>query len=123
MRQVGSLPDQREAERFAAYLVTQGIDAHAEQDTHDWAVWVRDEDRLDQARQSPESLQRSTRTTVGIAGVERDAEVIRREELQRRAVGAEEPGRNARPLATTHDPPHSPHDDHDRAVDPGHGLR
>ena len=26
MRQVGSLPDQREAERFAAYLVTQGIE-------------------------------------------------------------------------------------------------
>ena len=54
MRQVGSLPDQREAERFAAYLVTQGIDAHAEQDTHEWAVWVRDEDRIEQARQSLE---------------------------------------------------------------------
>ena len=49
MRQVGSLPDQRDAERFAAYLVTQGIEAHAEQDSRDWAVWVRDEDQLDQA--------------------------------------------------------------------------
>ena len=85
MRQVGSLPDQREAERFAAYLVTQGIDAHAEQDTHDWAVWVRDEDRLDQARISLGQFKIDPDDSR-YRGVERDAEVIRREEFHRRAA-------------------------------------
>lgn len=83
MRQVGSLPNQREAERFSAYLVTQGIDAHAEQDTHEWAVWVRDEDRIEQARQSLEHF-RVDPEDNRYRGVERDAEVIRRGELQRR---------------------------------------
>ncbi|MHB8864791.1 MAG: rhomboid family intramembrane serine protease [Pirellulaceae bacterium] len=83
MRQVGSLPDQREAERFAAYLVTQGIDAHAEQDTHNWAVWVRDEDRIDQARESLEHF-KGDPEDHRYRGVERDAEVIRRGEFQRR---------------------------------------
>jgi GlpG protein len=85
MRQVGSLPDQREAERFAAYLVTQGIDAHAEQDTHDWAVWVRDEDLLDQARVSLGQFKMDPDDSR-YRGVERDAEVIRREEFHRRAA-------------------------------------
>jgi GlpG protein len=85
MRQVGSLSDQREAERFAAYLVTQGIEAHAEQDNHDWAVWVRDEDQLDQARNCLSHF-RLDPDDSRYRGVERDAEVIRREDVQRRAA-------------------------------------
>jgi len=85
MRQVGSLPDQREAERFAAFLVTQGIDAHAEQDAQDWAVWVRDEDRLDQARELLGEF-RADPDASRYRGVERDAEVIRREEVYRRTA-------------------------------------
>ena len=102
MRQVGSLPDQQKAERFAAYLVTQGIDAHAEQDNHDWAVWVRDEDRLDQARDSLSHF-RLDPDDSRYRGVERDAEVIRREEFQRRAAAQknliEMRGRWSRPMA------------------------
>ena len=79
MRQVGSLPDQREAERFAAYLVTQGIDAHAEQDTDAWAVWVRDEDCLDQARRRLNQFKIDPDDSR-YRGVERNAEAIRREE-------------------------------------------
>jgi GlpG protein len=85
MRQVGSLPDQREAERFAAYLVTQGIDAHAEQDAQEWAVWVRDEDRLDQARDSLSQFKVAPNDSR-YRGAERDAEAIRREESQRRVA-------------------------------------
>jgi GlpG protein len=85
MRQVGTLPDPHGAERFAAYLVTQGIDAHAEQDTDNWAVWVRDENRIEQARQLLDQF-KSDPDDQRYRGVERDAEVMRREELQRRKV-------------------------------------
>ena len=85
MRQVGSLPDQRDAERFAAYLVTQGIDAHAEQDTNSWVIWVRDENRIEQARESLDHFKIDP-DDQRYRGVERDAEVMRREELQRRMV-------------------------------------
>jgi GlpG protein len=84
MRQVGSLPEQRDAERFAAYLVTQGIDAHAELDTEQWAIWVRDEDRLASAREAFSEFQLDPQHQR-YRGVERDAEAIRREDLQRRS--------------------------------------
>ena len=58
MRQIGSLPQERDAQRFAAYLVTLGIDSHAEQDSDEWAIWVRDENRIDEAREEFESISR-----------------------------------------------------------------
>lgn len=50
MRQVGTLPSEREARQFAAWLVAQHIDAHAEAENEGWVVWVREEDQLPQAR-------------------------------------------------------------------------
>jgi GlpG protein len=52
MRQIGILAGQREAERFAAWLASQNIDALTEQDGSGWAIWVRDEDQVPQARQA-----------------------------------------------------------------------
>lgn len=52
MRQIGILASQRDAERFAAWLASQHIDALTEQDGSGWAVWVRDEDLVPQARQA-----------------------------------------------------------------------
>jgi GlpG protein len=52
MRQIGILPSQRDAERFAAWLATQNIDAQTEPDGAGWAIWVRDEDLVPQARQA-----------------------------------------------------------------------
>jgi GlpG protein len=85
MRQVGNLSDQCDAERFAAFLVTQGIADHAEPDADDWAVWVRDEDALDQARSCFQQYQVEP-GHERYRGVERSAEAIRREEVQRRLV-------------------------------------
>jgi GlpG protein len=85
MRQVGIVTDQRDAERFAAYLVTQGIAAHAEPDSLEWAVWVRDEDALESARESFQAFQADP-GHARYRGVERDAEAIRRDEVQRRMV-------------------------------------
>jgi GlpG protein len=50
MRQVGTLPTEIAARRFAAWLVAQRIEAHAEQEGSGFVVWVRDEDKLPQAR-------------------------------------------------------------------------
>ena len=52
MRQVGSFPQQSTANRFASYLVTQGIHAQAEDDGGGWSVWVREEDQLQIAREA-----------------------------------------------------------------------
>ena len=52
MRQLGTLPSERDARRFAAWLVAQRIEAHAEQESTGWVVWVRDEDQLPAAREA-----------------------------------------------------------------------
>lgn len=50
MRHIGTLQQRAEAIRFASYLVTQGITAHAEENNGKWAIWVREEDQLGQAK-------------------------------------------------------------------------
>jgi GlpG protein len=52
MRQIGTISEHGEAERFAAYLITQGIAVQAEQDGDAWTIWVRDEDRVEAAKDS-----------------------------------------------------------------------
>lgn len=50
MRQIGNLPDRQQAQSFADYLLTLGINGSVEEDTEGWAVWIHDEDQLEQAR-------------------------------------------------------------------------
>jgi len=84
MRQVGMLPDEREANRFAAWLVTQRIEAHAEQEGEQWAIWVREEDRLREAREALAHFREHPRDAK-YQGAERTAEeLIRSEEAKRR---------------------------------------
>jgi GlpG protein len=56
MRQVGLLENEGDAERFAAYLVTEGVAAHAEVDGDGWAIWVRDENQVDKAKEAFEDF-------------------------------------------------------------------
>lgn len=51
MRQVGTLNDADEAQRFADYLLTQGIAVKLDAGDDGCAIWVRDEDQLDRTRQ------------------------------------------------------------------------
>ncbi len=85
MRQIGSLPKERDAQRFAAYLVTQGITTQVEPDTHDWAIWVRDENNVQQARELLEQF-RVDPNDRRYQGAERQAEAIRREAAQQRVA-------------------------------------
>jgi len=52
MRQAGTLPTEQQAQQFAAWLVSQKIEAHAEKEGDVWVVWVRQEDQLPKAREA-----------------------------------------------------------------------
>jgi GlpG protein len=84
MRQVGTLTSETSARRFAAWLLAQRIEAHAEQEQSSWVVWVRDEDQLSKSREEfahfcdhPDDAK--------YLGAEKSAEaVIRENEVRRR---------------------------------------
>ena len=83
MRQAGTLPTEREAQRFAAWLVSQRIEAHAEAEGAAWTVWVRDEDRLPEAREAlAHFLQHPA--DAQYQGAEQSAEAAHREAEARR---------------------------------------
>jgi len=50
MRQIGTLPDERQVQRIGDYLLTQGIRIQAEPIEAGFAIWVFDEDCVAQAR-------------------------------------------------------------------------
>lgn len=50
MRQVGIISNEGDAQRFAAHLVADGIDALAEPEQGVFAIWVRDENQLETAK-------------------------------------------------------------------------
>ncbi|HXY32794.1 MAG TPA: rhomboid family intramembrane serine protease [Planctomycetaceae bacterium] len=50
MRQLGMVPDQASAQRFADYLLTKQIPVSVDPAPGGWAIWVRNEDHLEEAR-------------------------------------------------------------------------
>jgi len=87
MRQIGVIENEPEARRFTAYLVTEGIVAHFEPEDVGWAVWVRDENDVDQAREAMDAFQRDPDANE-YQGVEREAISIMRREAQHREKAA-----------------------------------
>src|SRR5687767_4128994 len=83
MRQIGILPNRADAVRFAAFLVVQGINAQAEAEGSNWALWVRDEDQLPAARAALQEFQADP-GNAKFKGVEQTAEQRRREEAAKR---------------------------------------
>jgi GlpG protein len=83
MRQVGTLSSEREARRFAAWLVAQRIEAHAEEEAGAWVVWVRDEDQLPKTREALADFRQHPQDAK-YAGAERSAEALQREEEAKR---------------------------------------
>jgi GlpG protein len=91
MRQIGTLPTQSNAEKFAAYLVTRGIHASIEDEDGAWAVWVREEDRLDEARREMEEFTSNPqdgkyREAVRQANAVLQEEAKRREQARKRQI-------------------------------------
>lgn len=83
MRQLGTLPTETSARRLAAWLVSQRIVAHAEQEQAGWVVWVRDEDQLPQAREAFNHF-RDHPDDPKYQGAEKNAEALLREDEARR---------------------------------------
>jgi GlpG protein len=83
MRQAGTIKDERDAQRFAAWLVTQRIEAHAEPEGGAWAVWVRDEDQLPKAREALAKFQVNPQDAK-YRDAERTAQQVLREEEEQR---------------------------------------
>jgi len=88
MRQVGTLDSEAAARKFAAWLLAQRIEAHAEQEPSGWVVWVRDEDQLGKAREHFVHFRENT-DDPKYQGAEKTAEAVLREDAARRqqAVG------------------------------------
>ncbi len=50
MRHIGTLQNLDQARVFTDYLTRRGISAHIEAQSSEWSIWIRDEDRLAEAR-------------------------------------------------------------------------
>lgn len=91
MRQIGTLPTQASADKFAAYLITQQIHATVEEDEGAWGIWVRDEDQLDIASQALEEyasnpLDAKYQSALREANAVLQAESKRREQARKKQV-------------------------------------
>lgn len=84
MRQIGTISDRSLAERFTAFLITQEIDAQGELEENDWVIWVRDEDRLDFAREALKQFMANP-NDAQFVGAEQTAESILLEKARKRA--------------------------------------
>ncbi len=82
MRQIGTLPTESEAKRFTAYMITEAISVHAEQEGAEWAIWIRDENHLEKAREKFSHF-REHPNDVRYEGVEQQADAMLREEVKR----------------------------------------
>ncbi len=83
MRQVGQLTSEKDARRFVAWLLTQNIDAIAEQGGVGWQIWVRDEDNLTSARTALGEFSADP-TNERYAEAEKKAGVLQREREAKR---------------------------------------
>ena len=83
MRQIGILQNAEQATCFADFLITQGVNAHAEEDGDGWAVWVRDEEQVPAAIDELKEF-RSNPEHTRYQAVRQQAESIRKAEIERR---------------------------------------
>jgi GlpG protein len=58
MRQIGTLQHERDAQLLVDYLLTQGIASQLDTEGDAWAVWVREEHQVDEARKLLEEFER-----------------------------------------------------------------
>jgi GlpG protein len=59
MRQIGTVPDAHAARTFADYLTSLKIEARLDHQAQGWALWVFDEDRVQQAKAELEEFLRN----------------------------------------------------------------
>ena len=87
MRRLGSISEQTHAEHVTDYLLTLNVHARAEQEDGEWAVWVLDEEKLDEAREVFKELKENP-NDERLKGVAQQATALREAEIQRRREAA-----------------------------------
>jgi len=91
MRRIGTVPDEQEAQTFRDYLLTLDIKVQLDRGDKGWAVWVYDEDHLDQARQELATFLENPqddryRSAVDVARRKREEELAEDLAAQRRTI-------------------------------------
>jgi GlpG protein len=96
MRLIGHLGDEPSARTFADFLYVQGIENRLEQQKNEgWAIWVIEEDRVDQATKLLADFQKSPQDPKYRAGAQgaaqrREAEQKDQEEYRKRVAGRQQ---------------------------------
>ena len=91
MRRIGTLSDRQEAERFGDFLLTLQIKSQIDSSGNEWAIWVHDEDRLEDAKRELEAYRaepEAERYQQAIVEADRlrHAEVRKRQEAKKNTV-------------------------------------
>lgn len=84
MRHIGTLANSTDAQRFAAYLITQDIPAQVEQEGSEWILWIRNEDQVEAAKEALAHF-RTNPQDARYSGVESKALQIARAEREKAA--------------------------------------
>ena len=91
MRLVGKLDSNLLADRFSDFLLANEIESRVEPDGHHFAVWVRDEQRIEQAREmfvvfkrAPDMQQYTDATSA--ARTIRKAQAKRKKEIEKKTI-------------------------------------
>jgi GlpG protein len=82
VRQIGTLPSSKDPNVFGDYLLSLGVTSRAVQSANGWAVWVHDEDKVDQARAELQAYEKNP-DDPRYAGAGTAAQEARREEARR----------------------------------------
>jgi GlpG protein len=83
MRHIGTLSNEKHARLFSDYLLSQEIKTQVEEEDGTWMVWVRDEDRLNDARQQLQDFQAHPTDEKYRNGAATGAELKRQEHRRR----------------------------------------
>jgi GlpG protein len=73
------LSDAERIDTFVAYLITQNISAHVDREANPPAIWIKDEDRVDQARALLERFQANPSAPEYTQALNRASEILRGE--------------------------------------------
>src|SRR5258706_3089691 len=82
MRLLASLADEDQATRLADYLLTIGIDNSLEEGSSGWSIWVKDDDKVEQAKQELAQFQ-SNPNDARYAAAPKTAAKVRAEQEKR----------------------------------------
>ena len=102
MRLIGEIENGHDAEKFAAFLLVQGVESRAEPlGSGAWEIWVKDEDQFQTALQELKQFQQDPENTKYVQAVEQANTIHReqekkRQQMQRRIVNVRAGGMKRR---------------------------